>query len=215
MKVMKTLVQSDFDGTITEEDAGFHLLDAFADGDWRHLLRQYRERKISVNHFNTRAFAMIKADKQTLLDFLKDKVKVRDGFHQLVACCRSKGFQLVIVSNGLDFYIKAILNELGLENIKVFAAQTQFGAKGIETKYIGPEGNQLEDNFKEAYTRSFLKEGYRVIYIGNGFSDFSPAKEAHHIFATGELLTYCCKDTNLNCTPFADLTDIVKGLELL
>ncbi len=214
MKVMKTLVQSDFDGTITEEDAGFHLLDTFADGDWRHLLRQYREREISVNHFNTRAFAMIKADKQTLLDFLKDKVKVRDGFHQLVACCRSKGFQLVIVSNGLDFYIKAILNELGLENIKVFAAQTQFGAKGIETKYIGPEGNQLEDNFKEAYTRSFLKEGYRVIYVGNGFSDFSPAKEAHHIFATDELLTYC-KNTNLNCIPFADLNNVVKGLELL
>ncbi len=30
----KTLVQCDFDGTITEEDVSFAMLDAFADGDW-------------------------------------------------------------------------------------------------------------------------------------------------------------------------------------
>lgn len=211
---MKTLVQCDFDGTLTEEDASFLLLDVFADGDWRDLLRQYRERQITVNHFNTQAFAMIKADKQTLIDFLKVKIKIRAGFRELIACCRKKGFQPVIVSNGLDFYIEAILKDLGQENIQAFAAQTQFGPDGIETRYIGPEGDQLEDNFKEAYIRSFLKKGYRIIYLGNGFSDFPAAKEAHHVFATGELLTYCQK-MNLDCTPFADLNDVVKALELL
>jgi len=214
MEVKKTLVQCDFDGTLTEKDASFLLLDAFADGDWRQLLRQYRERHISVNHFNTKAFGMIKADEQTLLDFLKGKVKIRAGFPELIACCQRKVFQLVIVSNGLDFYIEAILRALGIGNIKVFAAQTQFGPEGIETKYIGPEGNQLEDNFKEAYIRSFLKEGYRVIYMGNGFSDFPAAEKAHHVFATDELLAYF-KKMNLDCTPFADLNDVVKVLELL
>jgi len=211
---MKTLVQCDFDGTITEKDASFLLLDAFADGDWRHLLQQYREHKITVNHLNTRAFAMIKAPEQTLLDLLKKRVKIRAGFSELIACCQRKRFQLVIVSNGLDFYIKAILKDLGQDNLPVFAAQTKFGPNGIETKYIGPEGNQLEDNFKIAYTRSFLKEGYQVIYIGDGLSDFPPAKEAYQVFATGELLA-CCQKTNLDCTPFADLNDVVKGLELL
>ncbi len=214
MEVMKTLVQCDFDGTIIEEDASLLLLDAFANGDWRHLLQQYRECKITVNQLNNRAFAMIKAHEQTLLDFLKKSVKIRAGFHELIACCQRKRFRLVIVSNGLDFYIKAILNDLGQDNIQVFAAQTQFSPNSIETKYIGPEGNQLEDNFKQAYIRSFLKEGYRVIYIGDGLSDFPPAKEAYQVFATGELLD-CCQKTNLDCTPFADLNDVVKGLELL
>jgi len=94
------------------------------------------------------------------------------------------------------------------------AAQTNFGPEGMEAKYIGPEGNQLQDGFKEAYTRLFLSRDYRVVYIGNGISDISPAKQAHHIFATGELLDYC-KETNLNCTPFADLNDVVRSLELL
>ncbi len=211
---MKTLVQCDFDGTITEEDVSFYLLDTFAAGDWRYLLKQYRERQISVNSFNGQAFAMIKASEQTLLDFIKGKIKIRAGLDQLIACCRRKGFSLVIVSNGLDFYIKTILTGLGLRDIKVFAAQTRFTTTGIETKYIDPEGNQLEDNFKNAYLRSFLREGYRVVYIGNGFSDVSPAREAHHIFARDELLAYC-EEMKLGCIPFVDFNDIAQRLELL
>jgi 2-hydroxy-3-keto-5-methylthiopentenyl-1-phosphate phosphatase len=31
-EIIQTLVQCDFDGTVTEEDVSFMLLDAFADG---------------------------------------------------------------------------------------------------------------------------------------------------------------------------------------
>ena len=61
---MKTLVQCDFDGTITEEDMGFLLLDSFASKDWRRLLTEYREGRMSVGRFNTKAFAMVKADSE-------------------------------------------------------------------------------------------------------------------------------------------------------
>ena len=213
-KAVKTLVQCDFDGTITQEDMGYMLLDTFASKEWRQLLAAYGEHQISVDYFNTKAFAMIKADKQTLLKFVKSKVKIRAGFRQLLACCRRKGFQFVIVSNGLDFYIGAILKIIGIDNIELFAAQTQFGSRGIETQYIGPDGNQLQDGFKEAYIRLFLSKGYRLVYIGNGASDIPSARLAHHVFATGELLTYFQK-TNLNCTPFVDLKDIVRSFDVL
>jgi 2-hydroxy-3-keto-5-methylthiopentenyl-1-phosphate phosphatase len=211
---MKTLVQCDFDGTVTEEDTSFFLLDAFAQGDWRRLLREYREHKISVGEFNTKAFAMVKADKPTLLEALQGKVKVRAGFHELVNYCRRKDFRLVIVSNGLDFYIEATLKDLGLENIEVHAAQASFHSEGMKVQYMGPDGKRLEDGVKEAYTKSFLKLGYRVIYVGNGDSDFAPAKYAHHVFATGELLVYC-RENNLNYKPFDNFVDVVSDLGLL
>jgi 2-hydroxy-3-keto-5-methylthiopentenyl-1-phosphate phosphatase len=211
---MKTLVQCDFDGTVTEEDASFFLLDAFAQGDWRRLLREYKEHKISVGEFNTKAFAMVKDDKPKLLEELKDKVKVRAGLHELVNYCLRKGFRLVIVSNGLDFYIKAVLKDLGLDGIEVHAAQASFHPEGMKVQYVGPDGTRLEDDFKEAYIKSFLKLGYRVIYVGNGDSDFAPAKYAHHVFATGELLAYC-KENNLNYKPFEDFIDIVRYIDLL
>ncbi len=210
----KTLIQCDFDGTITEEDVSFLLLDIFANGDWRQLLTEYREGKISVGDFNRKAFSMVKVDRQTLIEFVRSEVKVQAGFHELLAYCCRKSFRFVIVSNGLDFYIEAILRDIGIENMEVLAAQTHFNPKGVEVKYIGPEGNQIQDGFKEAYTRSFLSRDYRVVYIGNGASDVPPAKLAHHVFATGELLT-SSEQTNLNCTPFVDLNDVVSGLELL
>lgn len=211
---MKTLFQSDFDGTITQEDVSFLILDAFASKDWRRLLDEYREGKISVGSFSTKAFSMVRADEQTVLEFVKRKAEIRPGFNELLAYCHRRGFQFVIVSNGMDFYIKAILGDMGLNNIQVFAAQTKFAANGIEARYIGPEGNQLEDNFKEAYIQLFRKRGFRVIYAGDGSSDIFPARQADYVFATGKLLTRC-KAVNLDCMPFNDLHDIVKGLEFL
>ncbi|MFC1951516.1 HAD-IB family phosphatase [Chloroflexota bacterium] len=213
-EVVKTLIQCDFDGTITQEDVSFLLLEAFADGDWRQLVTDYSKSKIPVGYFSTNAFAMIKADKQTLLNFIKGKVQIRAGFNELLSYCHRWGFQFVIVSNGLDFYIERILRDIGMESIKAFAAQAQFCPEGIQVKYIGPGGRQLQDGFKEAYVKSFLRRGDRVIYVGNGSSDLLPAKLAHHIFATDNLID-SCKEINLNCIPFVDLNDVVKGLELL
>lgn len=209
---MKTLVQCDFDGTITEEDISFLLLDAFAQGDWRRLLRKYKEGRISVGEFNTRAFAMVKADKDRLLEALEGKVKVRAGFHELVNYCLRQGFRLVIVSNGVDFYIESVLKDLGLKDLEVHAAQASFHPEGMKVQYVGPDGRRLEDGFKEAYIQSFLNLGYRVIYIGNGDSDLAPAKHAHHVFATGDLLAYS-KENNLHFGPFDDFRDVVKDLE--
>ena len=215
---MKTLVQCDFDGTITNKDVSFLLLDALADGDWRQLLAEYQADKISVGNFNTRAFAMIKADKQTMLDliFTSGKIKIRPGFQELVNYCSQNGLEFVIVSNGQDFYIEAILENLELQNIEFHAARSRFRPEGLEVRYIGPDGNIVEDSFKETYTELFLSKGYHVIYVGNGVSDIYPARRAHHVFATGDLLGKC-RETNLDCIPFSDMNDIVtamKGLPL-
>jgi 2-hydroxy-3-keto-5-methylthiopentenyl-1-phosphate phosphatase len=208
------LIQCDFDGTITEEDVSFALLDAFALGDWREWLQQYKENKISVGEFNTRAFATVKASKAELLEVARNKVRLRDGLHELVSYSRSQGFRFIVVSNGLDFYVKSILKDAGLRDIKVYAATTRFSRQGLKVQYIAPDGTPLVSEFKESYSRAFLKQGYRIIYVGNGPSDIAPAVHAHHIFARDGLLEHC-QQLNIKCTPFDDLNDIVTGLKLI
>ena len=213
-KKTKTLVQCDFDGTITEEDVSFLILDAFADGDWRKLLEDYKGGRISVGSFNTRAFNMVKVDEETLKKFVKEKTRIRDGLPELLRLCSSKDFRFVIVSNGLEFYIYTILKALDINNIEVFAARAVFEPSGIKARYIGPDGNELKKDFKEAYIRHFLEDSYRIIYIGNGASDVPSARLADYIFATDAMLA-ACRQMNLRCTPFASLNDIVKGIEAL
>ncbi len=208
----KTLLQCDFDGTITEEDVSFSILDAYANGDWRRLLDEYKKGKITVGRFNTRAFTMVKEDKQTLDRFVLERARIRAGFDRLLIYCQQKGLRFVIVSNGLSFYIKTILENLRMGDVEVFAAQATFSPRGIKARYIGPDGVRLKDGFKEAYIKHFLKGGYRIVYIGNGPSDAPSARLADHVFATGQLLEYFRK-AGLNCTPFNDLNDVVRDLE--
>jgi len=212
--VAKTIVQCDFDGTITEKDVSFLILDAYTNGDWHKHWGQYQSGQITVGEFNTRAFALVKADERSLLDYIAGKVKIRAGLDGMLSCCREKGFEFVIVSNGLDFYIKAILEGLGLADIEVFAARTRFNAGGMDIRYIGPDGDRMDADFKGAYNRLYRERGYRVVYIGNGASDLPPARQSQHIFATGDLLEKC-RNAGLECTPFNDLNDVTRGLELI
>lgn len=216
MSPVKTVIQCDFDGTVTKDDVSFIFLDRFANSNWRQLWDEYQAGKITVAAFNSRAFAMVKADRQTLLDYMftRGNVKIRPGFRELVSYCRQKGSRFVIISNGLIFYIEAILKDLGLKDIEVFAAESHFSPEGMRVAYIGPDGKQVNDGFKETYTSLFLSQGYRVIYVGNGISDIYPARRAYHVFATGELLRRC-ERLKLDCTPFADFNDIIRGLEQL
>jgi len=214
MESRKTLVQCDFDGTVTEEDVSFLLLDAFALGDWRKSLADYRENKISVDCFNRQAFAQVKASRKTLTDFLRGKARIRSGFRELIDYCHQKGFHPVIVSNGLKFYIDIMLGDAGITDVEVFAAQTRFHPQGIKVRYIGPDGKQADNGLKELYARLFLARGYRLLYLGNGVSDIYPARLAHYVFARDDLLSLCNRE-NIPCTPFADLNDVVRGLERL
>jgi 2-hydroxy-3-keto-5-methylthiopentenyl-1-phosphate phosphatase len=208
------IIQSDFDGTITEEDVSFALLDAFAEGDWRQLYEHYRQSKMSVGDFNTKAFAMVKASRDELLEVAREQVKLREGLRNLDNYCHQRGFRFLVVSNGLDFYIKDILGNAGLGDIEVYAATTNFTPEGLEVKYIGPEGAVLKKGFKEAYTKLFLNQGYQIVCIGNGPSDYAPAALAQHVFARDGLLDLC-QEKKLKCQPYEDLNDVVRGLEKL
>ena len=212
--VKKILVQCDFDNTIAEFDVSFMLLDAFADGDWRQILQEYREHKIPVGVFSQRTFSMIKADEKTMLDYLftGNRVGIRPGFRELLDCCSRRGFEFVITSNGLKFYIDAILKHNGVTDIEVFAAHTEFNPDGLRITYTGPDGQPVLDNFKRLYVERHLNQGCRVAYIGDGYSDIAPASLSDYVFARDDLLNHC-RDKNLKCTPFNDLNDVVKGLE--
>jgi 2-hydroxy-3-keto-5-methylthiopentenyl-1-phosphate phosphatase len=213
---MKIAVQCDFDGTVTEEDVSFLLLDTYLGPKWRDYLVEYTEGRIPVGTFNKRVFGMITADRQTMTDLVltSERVKVRSGFREMVEFCKQKSFYTGIVSNGLIFYIEAIISQLGIDGLEIHAAENEFYPDGMKVKYIGPDGDELEVGYKEAHTEALRKRGYDVIYLGNGRSDIYPARRSIHVFATGELLQKC-REENLACIPFNDFFEVLDALKTL
>jgi len=205
----KTLIQCDFDGTITDEDISFYLLDVFGHDSWRDLFRIYQEGNITVGHFNREAFARVKASRQELLNAVKGRFMLRPGFKELKELCVKKDFRLVIVSNGLDFYIEDFLHREGLDDIEFHAAKTEFNSRGLGVNYFDPAGGSIDKGFKDSYVKLFLNQGYQLAYIGDGSSDFAPASLCQHIFARETLLSRCLQN-NVPCTPFSDFNDITR-----
>ncbi len=188
------------------------LLDAFADGNWRRWEEKHEAGTITVGRFNREVFSMVHTGRREMLDLVRSRVTIRPGFERWVAYCRSNRVRLVIVSNGLRFYIEEILGGLGLADIEVHAAETHFSPDGLRVQYIGPNGDVLDDGFKESYVDSFLEGKNHLTYIGDGGSDFRPARRCHRIFATDRLLEHCRRE-NVTFTPFDDFGDIITTME--
>ncbi|MCL2149511.1 MAG: HAD-IB family phosphatase [Dehalococcoidia bacterium] len=205
------LVQCDFDGTLTVGDISFLILDEFTGKLWRQELADYLQGKVTVNRFNSRAFARLKADRAELIHFVRTNSVVRPGFQELLETCCEKNFRFVIVSNGMAFYIETILEMQGVPDIEFIAGRGEFSPQGMKSWYPGPDGQPIEDGFKVAWTEHFLEQGYRLIYAGNGISDFAPACRCERIFAIDSLAEECRK-AGVEYIPFADLHDIARAL---
>lgn len=209
-----TLVQCDFDGTVTLGDVSFLILDEFTGTGWRALFQDYMEGRMTVNAFNTAAFARVRASRKTLDRFVRQHTVIRPGLSELINACRERGFRFVIVSNGMAFYIETILKMLGLGDVEFIAGQAEFTPEGIRAWYPGPDGQPVEDGFKESHTRHFLEQGYRVIYVGNGASDLSPARLCQRVFAINQLRDRCL-EAGVENTHFADLKEVARAIRAL
>ncbi len=209
----KLLIQCDFDGTVTIEDASFAILEAYIPGQWESLFAEYQDGKMTVGEFNTAVFTRVKADKPALLKIVDEKVTVRNGFADFVTYCRNRQYRIVFVSNGLDFYIRHILGKEGFNDMEVHASITGFQPDGLVVRHKGPDGSFLDKDVKETFTDSFISQGYEVIYLGDGRSDIYPARKCRHVFTTGSLTGYC-RESGLKCTPFETFHDVIRAMEL-
>lgn len=210
----KTAVQIDFDGTVTLEDVSYLLLDTYADPSWRDILAEYSSGKIPVGMFNRRVFSLVKADRETMLTkvLTSDRVKIRKGFCEFVGFCRERGFKTSVVSNGLEFYISAIMNNLGVDGVDIYAAENEFYPGGVKVRYVGLDGQESEEGLKEAHVRCAKEQGFDIIYIGNGESDIFPARIADRVFATEDLLIKC-REEDLAYTEFNTFFDIIDAIK--
>lgn len=208
----KILIQCDFDGTITLEDASFAILDTYIPGNYEKLFEEYQDGDMTLGDFNSCVFSMVKADKQTLLSLVDHEIHIRNGFREFMEYCRKNKYEIIIVSNGLDFYIEHILAKAGFPDIEYHASITSFETDGLSLRHKGPDGDFLDNDVKAAFTDSFLGKGYTVVYLGDGRSDLLPASKCSHVFATGPLIGYCGKE-NLNCTPFTDFFDVIREMK--
>ena len=213
----KIMIQSDFDGTLITEDVSVILLDHFTDKKWRVLYDDYVSGRISLDDFNYTAFHMVKASKEEFIEYARKYMKPRPGVKELIETCKEMGIRFHIVSNGLTDYIRAFLTDLGEPDTEAKAALATYEPDGMNSWYEDPTGKRILTGFKSSYTKLFRKQGYKIIYLGDGISDYEPSGKCDVVFARDDLLKkYSTRKRikkGLEVRELRDLNDVVSYLK--
>jgi len=212
-KKPRMLVLCDFDGTISIVDMGNELLNRFTDKGWEEIDRAYCAGEIGSRAAYTQVASLFTGSKAQMLEFVISRERMDPHFPEFYRFCQSKGVDLKIVSDGLDFYIDAILKKNNLQDIEFFSNVTVFqdGNKlSIEFPRMNDECEKC-GTCKKGVLRDYRSNYDRVIYVGNGYSDVCPAKDADLVFAK-EVLYEKCMQGGTACVHYENFQDILAYL---
>ncbi len=211
---MRKLILCDFDGTVSVRDTGYVLVNQFTSGNWEGIDRDFRDGKIGSREAYSRIAKILKGDESTVLRFVQEHSDIDPSFPAFYQYCREKGIDIKIVSDGLDFYIKKILEIHHLSKIPFYANCTHFReGEGIDVSF--PHSDEecgLCGTCKKKLVQIHRKEYDSIFFIGNGLSDRCAAQEADFVFAKDSLYPYCIKK-DITCHFFKDFQEILNDLK--
>ena len=206
-------VLCDFDGTITKTDVTDAVLEAFALPAFREWERRWERGEITGRECLSRQVELIQADRATLVRFAAD-LPIDEGIVTLDQRCAEHGIPLIIVSDGLDLLIEAVLRRRGLSHIPAISNRLVWNGNGspsLSFPFASPDCLIGAGTCKCAVATSggfSLKE---TVYIGDGRSDRCVSTVAQQVFAKGRLQEWCDLQ-GVDCEPFETLTDVTERL---
>ncbi|MBI2872892.1 MAG: MtnX-like HAD-IB family phosphatase [Chloroflexi bacterium] len=207
------IILCDFDDTAAEQNVAQLLLEHFADGAWPPLRQEYRRGAITFREYQERAFQAVRQPREALKQYVREHSTLRPGFIELARYCKGHDVFLAIVTLGLDFYVDALLEKHGLEYLPRYAAQAIFTHNGLEYRYANASPDCPRwGNCKCSILRQYQAQGHRVIYIGDGVSDFCPAPLADMVFAREPLLSLC-REREISHRELTNFQEVIQELE--
>ncbi len=211
----------DFDGTITRGDVGNMFFREFGGDACDGFVRRFRAGEISAREcFLGEAASMGRVAPDALERFVAGR-EIDPTFPSLVAFCRDRGVDLLIVSDGLDYYIRRILAANGCADVAFVANRASLVRPGADGRAEVGLGFPHPDGVCERCAcckRNVMltgsAEGDVLAYVGEGFSDTCPVRYADVVFAKDVLQTYC-QNENISFYPYASFDDVVARLRQL
>jgi 2,3-diketo-5-methylthio-1-phosphopentane phosphatase len=182
----------DFDGTLAQNDVGDTLFKTFANWpECEKLVQQWLRGEISSRECMEREAATAHVTREQLDDFC-DAQSLTTGCIEFAEFCRQRNWPLLVLSDGLDYYIQRVLLRHGLD-LPVLANHLEFlplNRIAVSFPFFEHSCGQC-GNCKGYHIRRLAKPGEKIVYIGDGYSDRCGAREADLIFAKRDLAKWC------------------------
>ena len=203
----------DFDDTAAEQNLAEAVLETFADTEWKVFRTRFRAGSVTLREYQESAFNLVRAHRDEMARAVPALVSLRPGLEELRIYCETNGFQLAIVTNGLDFYVRAALQSTTLRATPIYAVGVSGSPGALSYSYPYATETCWEwGNCKCRVLEGFRGAGARIVYVGDGLSDLCASRQADFVFARSTLLEHC-REHDLPHQAFTDFRDVVATLE--
>lgn len=214
--MQKTAFVSDFDGTISDDDFFAYTSEAFFDekglAPWRDFLSGRK------THFQAlkEMFERIRVP-DAVLNELIDSIRIDPDLESVWNLCRRKNVSLFVCSAGNDYYIRRLIGNL-LEKYAVTLVSNK-GVYSAGTGLVmtapdrdGPFFDEQTGVSKIKLVEKLKRDGFFVVFAGDGPPDVGPALSADVVFAKKYLLD-ACRQKGVKTMNFDGFKDILTYFE--
>ena len=207
----------DFDGTITQQDIGEQIFLQYGNTERAEaIIKRIGLRELtSVEGWNALFEILNPVSINELTNFVRS-FKIDEAFHRLVSFSRAHKIEMVILSDGFEFYIKTILERENITGIPIYSNRLIENESGKPQPVFPYRDEECKScaNCKRNHVIENSGDDEFTIYIGNGSSDVCPAQYCDFIFAKDSLRKFCEKE-KVTFFPYDNFNDVVSRLETL
>lgn len=207
----------DFDGTITKQDIGEQLFLQYGDREKAEvIIKRISSRKLtSVEGWKALFEVLNPVSIDELTNFVRS-FEIDNAFHRLVSFAQEQPVEMIILSDGFEFYIRTILEREYISGIPIYSNRLIDNGSGKPHPVFPYRDEECKDcaNCKRNHVIENSGDDEFTIYIGNGSSDVCPAQYCDFIFAKDSLRKFCEKE-KVTFFPYDNFNEVVLKLETL
>jgi 2-hydroxy-3-keto-5-methylthiopentenyl-1-phosphate phosphatase len=207
-------VLTDFDDTAAAQNVAELLLHEFGHPSWTDVRDRFRAGELSLKDYQEATFLQMQADKDAMRSYVQAHANFRPHFAELSGFCQEQSIPMCIISQGLDFYVQALLDGSEHAGIPVYAVATEFDREGHVSGYrydfAYPDAPHL-GNSKALIVRRFQEQGHHVFFMGDGRSDFEAGEVADTVFAHRQMAAMC-DQAGIEFYPFTDFGPVLEAI---
>lgn len=216
LEAPKVKIYSDFDGTITLYDTWIEMGERFIQDkeSWHNVIKNFEDQKIGARECFLAEVDLIRDFDLNEFNKIIESQRLDPQFVSFYDFCTLNNIPLVILSEGMDYYIARILKNYGLD-IPFYSNKLVYSAElnkiGLQFPYSDSDCLKCGTSKRNILMNNTADDEISV-FIGDGFSDACVVNYADIVFAKKSLASYCWKN-NITYFDYQTFGDVKKKLE--
>lgn len=205
----KRIFLIDFDRTISNEDSTDVLLETHNPEFKKDLRKRYKAGKVTIRQFIKEGLSSLNITKDEYIKTLQEKVTIDESFKDFV----KSGLEFRIVSAGSRLNVQGSLLGYGIDlpDEKIISNDLKFDGNKITVENLFLDKEKIYGVDKKEAVEKFKKQGYEVIYVGDGPSDYRAMEVANFVLVRkGTRAVKFCSENGINFREFESFSEILK-----